>query len=745
MGLFDNKITVAKTIKEIKATDYEYNNFFDSFDFEPYIYKFRNEEILSRVLRRLASYGMDFSLHLNYIANMFTSVCIDVNKAEEKRLFNNLFDLYIENPELFLMNKNFDKVLNAFDDKKIVLEFFRYLSKSENVLENSNSENLSKLIDYVSEARQFFIDDRALLSAAVTLIENFDPLLLKHGDSKDVQRIINNKIEEAKKSCGIYNIDQGVLAEMDSKLSIILNSSQILETLIETAEKQIVILREELKKNQSELTQAKIRELSDLQTKANQILKSFHADYAELQGQQRESILAERDSLVADLHRESEKKKTEIASVGDSIAKRVAIELGRINNVGSESMRRLEEFVSNNDEIKKLLAEAKSNDDFLSRLAQVEKLYELQGIQPVQTVPGVQVAVPEGGSTSFNTEGIVIPTSKEVFVPSILIPTEERVVDPKVCYFFDSNIPFKDRFAELMIKKEEDIKENGSIYHEKFDDIAKMIILSKTPYLTGPSGCGKTYIVEEQFAKLIGLNVVTDSYVTFEQSILGYTNSGNGAYVPSNFYRCYKYGDIYFLDEMDNGIANATLILNKFMGNSRNSFTFPDGITINRHPNFRIVTAGNTKGSGKTLAFNTRQKLDESTMQRMTPVEVGYDNRIEMRILKDYPDWYDFAVNFRKAIEQIPSDSGEEINTIGTFTTRDAEDVKTYLETGAFDDRKIMLYEIVQTKDQDTLSKLAKYMIEQRSNGEFKTKKGAQLLDVFEEVVASKRAKVLRK
>ena len=728
MGLFDNKTPIEKAVKEICSNNaYQYGTKLAAINFTPYVYIFKDEDLLAEVLYKFSRAGVDVSVHLDYVSDMFSSLCIE-NAPEEKKIFKGMLDLYLKNPEIFLIDKSFFKVVNAFDDKKIVLEYFRYLSKNENILENTSNANLAKITKFIIEARQYFVDDRALLSAVISLVDNFDPVLLKYGDNAYVEKIIEAKLMEAKKANGIYNIDQGALAEMDTKLDTILNASRLLETLIQTAEQQSNILREDLKNSKSELTQAKIKELAELQKKANKILKDFNANYLELISQQRESLVSERDSLMAEVNREVEKAKTELLSIADGVGKRITIELGRITNGGNEAVRRLQEFVESNDDIKKLLSEAKSNDDFLTRLAQIEKL--------TGKIPGVSK------DEEVTAGSVVIPKSTEVFVPNIIIPGEERVVDPKVCYFFDKNIPFRDRFAELMALKEKDMKENGSIYHESFDDSAKLLMVGKTPYLIGPSGCGKTYAIEDQMAKLFGLKVVTDSYITFEQSVLGYTNSGNGAYVPSNFYRCYKYGDIYFLDEIDNGIANATIILNKFMGSSKNSFTFPDGVTIQKHPNFRIVTAGNTKGAGRTLAYNTRQKLDEATMQRMIPVEFGYDNRIEQIILKDYPGWYDFAVNFRKAVERVPSDSGEEVNSIGIFTTRDAESVRTYLDDGVFDDRKIMEYEIVQTKDQDYLAKIGKSMQEQRSSGEFKTREGGALLDLFEEVCEEKKAKV---
>lgn len=741
MGFFDtnNKKTVEKTVREISYTGYEYKSTLSTFDFSPYIYKFKDEELLSNILWKFVRQGVDFSLHMDFITNMFTSICLGKTTEEAKGVFENFFDLYMENQEIFLINNSFDKIINVFDDKKIALEYFRFLLKSENILDNSNPQNLSKLIDYVSEARRFYVDDRALLNSAISLVRNFDPVLLKYGDIEDVEKIINARLSQDKRASGIYDVDIATLAELNAKLDEILSSGNGLDTLIQSSEKQVEIMRKELARFKEEIKQVKIKELSELQKKSNQIIKNFTSSYLELMEQQRSSLVDEKDLLIQDVNAVIEKRKAELLSIADNVGKRITIELGRVTNVTNESVKRLKDFVDRNEVIKRMISEAKSNDDLMDALAQVIQASNQAGV--AIPIDADKIQIPRA-SDVFVTPRIITPQS-QIQVPNVAVITEpERQVDQKVNYFFDERIPFKDRFAHLMELKRKDEQENGTIYHEKFDDVAKIFMIGKKPpYMIGPSGCGKTYLVENQFSKLFGIKIITDSYITFEQAVIGYTNSGNGGYVPTNFYRCYKYGDTYCLDEIDNGVANATIILNKFMGNSNTSFTFPDGITIQRHPNFRIITAGNTKGHGKTLAHNTRQKMDEATLQRMTPIELGYDNRIECRILKDkYPDWYDFSVNFRAAVESIQSDSGEEINTMGTFTTRDAEMVKTYKDQGVFEDDKIMLYEIIESKDEDYLSRIGDHMQSHSSN--FKTNGGRKLLNLYLETCAKKREKV---
>ena len=205
--------------------------------------------------------------------------------------------------------------------------------------------------------------------------------------------------------------------------------------------------------------------------------------------------------------------------------------------------------------------------------------------------------------------------------------------------------------------------------------------------------------MECQIPKIFAMRIVQQGYIQYDQDILGYNNAGTGAYVASNFYRCYKYGDLISFDEIDNGRADATVVLNRFDGES---FVFPNGEEVRKHPNFRMISSGNTKGKGRDASYSTRVKLDESTLQRGTPVEINYDNRVDERILKDYPGWYHFAMNFRRVIL--------EKDISGNFTTRDSVSLRKMLEKKAFSDDKLLQMHFIETKTNDELLYINKEM-----------------------------------
>jgi len=700
---YKGKITLEKTIKYIvDETSYHSKSILQEFDFSQFSLRL-DEELLSEILIKFSSANINAN-NLSYILHFCEALSLNIVNKENKKLLLELTDLYIKNEDNFPPLESFDKLFNCFNDKKIGIEYLRYILSKD--LQNKSKLNI--FIDqYLIKARQYYVDDRALLTSVISLLDSIEDSDLMFADSKDLSNIIEKKLTNDKKSNGVYDIDQFTLEELDRKIGEFELFSNSLQSLIELTDQQIEELKLQTKSSQDDLKDVKIKTLKELKTEANKILKNFNASYLELLNKEKESIVHEKDILLADIESEIQKKKMELEALASSVGQRIAIELGRIRSLSDHSMSQIQEFVTNNEEIQKMLNNARNDDALLRKIAQI------------------QITSPE--QINSETAGVVTPI---VGVPSLIIPKPERVLNEKINYYFDKSIPFKDRFGELMAKKTQDIEENGAIYHEKFDDLVTMVIENDVPYMFGPSGCGKTFMIIKQMSKLFGIDVVTNGYIMYETDILGF-NDAKGQYVPSNFYRCYKFGDMVFLDELDNSIASSTIILNSFIGKDENSsYTFPGGDKIKRHPNFRIVAAGNTRGNGRTVSHNTRQKLDESVMQRLTPIEIDYDNRIEKKILENYPDWYNFAINFRNALKQVKITGSDGPNYHGTITTRDIETIKNYKENNSFSDDKIIEYQVIENKETDYLNEIITQMEVLENNGEF-TNGGLKLLERF--------------
>ena len=77
MGLFDNKTPIEKAVKEICSNNaYQYGSELAAINFTPYVYIFKDEDLLAEVLYKFSRAGVDVSVHLDYVSDMFSSLNI---------------------------------------------------------------------------------------------------------------------------------------------------------------------------------------------------------------------------------------------------------------------------------------------------------------------------------------------------------------------------------------------------------------------------------------------------------------------------------------------------------------------------------------------------------------------------------------------------------------------------------------------------------------------------------------------
>lgn len=181
--------------------------------------------------------------------------------------------------------------------------------------------------------------------------------------------------------------------------------------------------------------------------------------------------------------------------------------------------------------------------------------------------------------------------------------------------------------------------------HEKFDTIFQFILADEPVMLVGPAGSGKNHIVQ-QIAKLANLPFYFTNAVTQEFKLTGFIDA-MGKYHETEFYKAFKDGGIFMLDEMDASIPEVLIILNAAISNRY--FDFPNG-RINAHPDFRIIAAGNTFGQGASMQYVGRNQLDGASLNRFAIIEIGYSQRIENAITND-TELIDFIRDFRNACD----------------------------------------------------------------------------------------------
>lgn len=191
--------------------------------------------------------------------------------------------------------------------------------------------------------------------------------------------------------------------------------------------------------------------------------------------------------------------------------------------------------------------------------------------------------------------------------------------------------------------------EGEGVAHEKFDTIVKFVANNEPVFLTGPAGSGKNVLCQ-QVAKALGLNFYFSNAVTQEYKITGFTDA-MGVFHESQFYKAFKYGGLFMLDEMDASIPEVLVILNAAIANRYFDFSAPIGY-VEAHPDFRVVAAGNTFGLGANYEYVGRNQLDMASLDRFAVVKVSYDRNIELNVAQGNVELVDFADDLRKAAEK---------------------------------------------------------------------------------------------
>ncbi len=213
---------------------------------------------------------------------------------------------------------------------------------------------------------------------------------------------------------------------------------------------------------------------------------------------------------------------------------------------------------------------------------------------------------------------------------------EGKVIDNSI----ELEIPKQKKEEKTNGEQKEDY--NKEVKHSKFDMIKACIENDIPVYLAGPAGSGKNYTLE-QISWELGLEFYFTNSVQQEYKLTGFIDAG-GQYHETEFYKAFKNGGIFFLDEMDASIPEVLVLLNAAIANRY--FEFPNG-KIKAHKNFRVVAAGNTVGSGADELYTGRLVLDQATLDRFAIIEFDYDRNIEMHLARGNKELVDFVETLR--------------------------------------------------------------------------------------------------
>ncbi len=532
--------------------------------------------------------------------------------------------------------------------------------------------------------------------------------------------IVDTSIETAKRRAGVYDdLSDNHLAKMEA----IVNKGMAAVETYKQEEQRFNELAEKLKSNRLEAQKV----IKSFEERLNKIDEAFNQMASKYQGEIDDAYVKAYVKLGEDFREVSSK----IVEKADTEAKKAAI----------EAVGRLEKSAKNLAELESQYRTKTTNE-----LEGIEKIKKLatdevnKGLEEIRSLIA-RLDVDESVDLSKLSELLKAGTASNIVIPSqtIVTPMEGGIVQaesmdeikiPDVLPYFEDSIDFKNRLKMILDRKAK-LESEGEVFNEVIDDCIYFMMRNLYVYLYGPSGAGKNYFVK-QLGKLFNLPVSNIGYITEEYDIVG-GKTAHGSYSPSNFYNCWRNGYLGFANELDNSVAQAAIKLGDFLdAQPGEEYCFPGLRFVKKHPNCRIIAAGNTTGMGSNRAYNARQKFDESLQQRFKFVKFDFDPKVEEEILKNHQDWYEFAKLFRVALDNYWI--GKEGAVEGQITTRDLRDIRTEIEDGILTPEKILQYEFIETKEPDCLGNVLTYMQKHSENMDRNTKK---LMKTFEKIVNS--------
>ncbi len=313
----------------------------------------------------------------------------------------------------------------------------------------------------------------------------------------------------------------------------------------------------------------------------------------------------------------------------------------------NEQIPKKEELIKNNRENAEYLFEGLNNLLLkVTNEAVREKI--IQNVEEYFASPN-----PKKQIEDFLAENLDMKTQEEVLktIKKAIEQYEiEKNIKEKVDDIFDQELEEyrkKQNIPAIHIITLNDIelgRTQGSFYHEKFEQILTQVQLDEPIMLIGPAGSGKNVAVS-QVADALGLHMYYTNNASNEFKLTGFIDAG-GIYRDTEFYKAFKNGGIFFLDEIDTSDSSALIVINSALANGYMAFPHE---TINRHKDFRMVAAANTWGRGADLQYVGRNSLDAATLDRFDNIFFDYDKKLEQAL---YPneEVLEFMWSFRDAI-----------------------------------------------------------------------------------------------
>ena len=239
------------------------------------------------------------------------------------------------------------------------------------------------------------------------------------------------------------------------------------------------------------------------------------------------------------------------------------------------------------------------------------------------------------GVSPEQVRGIVDEHLKKSFDPTVYEDWINKLIEKGIGGLRDDMAKKVDEFLgniparnAIEIRDGTQIRMVEGLIHWQLPQLCVWIGADVPVWLWGSAGGGKTTLAK-QIGKTLDLQTLVASIdpTTTIGKLLGFRNLSTGQFVEGWLYKPYKDGGLVMLDEIDTGDPGILAALNALLAND--SYMFPDGSMVERHPRFRVMAGANTKGCGAVAGYTARNRLDAATLDRFAVIELGYDEGLE--------------------------------------------------------------------------------------------------------------------
>ena len=672
----------------IEVRDGLRNNEFYDFDF------------LQRIVVELASNNFEsveeFREVFNNLLNRVRFLLPDGDKTEGYEAIKNEIINYhcsIERNKLFS-----EELYSLFENRLDYLQIMDIILGDSNLIENFDS-----IVKFACELGKEIADQGLLKREVISYLHLYGSIL-----SED-EAYLEKRINEARMRYGVYpGINEKTIASISrevEKARGILNKLEVLEKKvdsyiekvdsktrfgIQTLNDTIVTGKKEIETYASDAVK---RMQEDLAVSKQELLEELKKYLTSLE----DTMKANSDQVFNQILIDAREKIEKIRGVANSLSGTTTRELLRIQQETQTSLDTLKRYVESNPELRQSLKVAEDSEEVMKALLQFSaQQTELNGAQAGIVIPSKEVVVPE-----------VIVEKEEFLVPQFTMT--EGIID-----VFNRKIPFKDRMKKIE-ERIQCLEEQGYIIPDALREALPWYLMGKKiVYFYGPTQSGKTTIAD-LLAKVVETELLDGGKITEEHSITSY-NDVRGVFDENALFYALYYGKTVFYDELDNGNPDNLIVLGTFSSKLVNKIDSPDKeVTVQFakrrfvpiNANARIIAAGNTSGKGRNREYTARSRMDESSLERLVPIYVGYNNAVEKKIFGKYNAWFDFFNFFRERCNAWALNSGMD-STEGNVTTGDASTIVECIKENSMNVDMIMRGIFIQIKEPDYLAFLVK-------------------------------------